>query len=104
MVRLWDLYSIFFKMGIFTFGGGYAMLPILKSEAVEKRKWVTEEELLNYYSIGQCTPGDYRRKRRFVYRLSAARLLGYDLGDARSDFAVNHYYSAGGNAASAIYG
>ena len=51
MVRLWDLYIIFFKMGIFTFGGGYAMLPILKSEAVEKRKWISEEELLNYYSI-----------------------------------------------------
>ncbi|MDO4161671.1 MAG: chromate transporter [Pseudomonadota bacterium] len=69
MVRLWDLYAIFFKMGIFTFGGGYAMLPILKSEAVEKRKFLTEEELLNYYSIGQCTPG--------IIAVNAASFIGY---------------------------
>ena len=71
MVRLWNLYSIFFKMGIFTFGGGYAMLPILKNEAVEKRKWITEEELLNYYSIGQCTPG--------IIAVNAASFIGYQL-------------------------
>ncbi len=71
MVRLWDLFSIFFKMGIFTFGGGYAMLPILKSEAVEKRKWISEEELLNYYSIGQCTPG--------IIAVNAASFIGYQL-------------------------
>ena len=44
-------------MGLFTFGGGYAMLPLLQSEVVEKRHWATEEDLLNYYAIGQCTPG-----------------------------------------------
>ena len=71
MVRLWDIYSIFFKMGIFTFGGGYAMLPILKNEAVEKRKWISEEELLNYYSIGQCTPG--------IIAVNAASFIGYQL-------------------------
>lgn len=71
MVSLWELYRIFFKMGIFTFGGGYAMLPILKSEAVDKRHWVTEEELLNYYSIGQCTPG--------IIAVNAASFIGYKL-------------------------
>lgn len=47
----------FFKIGIMTFGGGYAMLPIIQRELVEKKGWATEEEILNYYAIGQCTPG-----------------------------------------------
>ena len=54
---LWDLFISFAKIGAFTFGGGYAMLPMLKKEVVEKHKWTTEEELLNYYAVGQCTPG-----------------------------------------------
>ena len=44
-------------MGAVTFGGGYAMLPILEREIVENKKWGTEEELADYYAIGQCTPG-----------------------------------------------
>ena len=71
MVSLWKLYALFFKMGLFTFGGGYAMLPILKNEAVEKQKWISEEELLNYYSIGQCTPG--------IIAVNAASFIGYKL-------------------------
>jgi len=71
MISLWKLYVTFFKMGLFTFGGGYAMLPILQKEAVEKQKWVTEEELLNYYSIGQCTPG--------IIAVNAASFIGYKL-------------------------
>ncbi|MBE6732034.1 MAG: chromate transporter [Ruminococcaceae bacterium] len=54
---LWDLFISFARIGAFTFGGGYAMLPMLKKEVVEKHKWTTEEELLNYYAVGQCTPG-----------------------------------------------
>ena len=57
MKELLDLYVSFFKIGILTFGGGMAMLPMLNSELVEKRKWVTEEEILDYFAIGQCTPG-----------------------------------------------
>ena len=45
------------KMGVMTFGGGYAMLPILQREVVEKNHWATEEELMDYFAIGQCTPG-----------------------------------------------
>lgn len=71
MISLWQLYFTFFKMGIFTFGGGYAMLPLLKSEAVDKYKWITEEELLNYYSIGQCTPG--------IIAVNAASFIGYKM-------------------------
>ena len=54
---LWELFYVFAKIGGFTFGGGYAMLPILQAEVVEKRGWATEEELMDYYAIGQCTPG-----------------------------------------------
>ena len=52
-----ELIWSFFKIGIMTFGGGYAMLPIIQREVVDKKGWATEEEILNYYAIGQCTPG-----------------------------------------------
>lgn len=52
-----DLFCTFAKMGVMTFGGGYAMLPILQREIVENKKCATEEELADYYAIGQCTPG-----------------------------------------------
>lgn len=51
------LFFIFAKVGVMTFGGGYAMLPILQRELSEKKDWVTEAELMDYYAIGQCTPG-----------------------------------------------
>ena len=54
---LWELFSIFFKIGLCTFGGGIAMLPILERELVEKRNWVESNELLDYFAIGQSTPG-----------------------------------------------
>ena len=52
-----DLFLTFAKVGVCTFGGGYAMLPILQREIVEKKSWATEEELADYYAVGQCTPG-----------------------------------------------
>lgn len=52
-----DLFLTFAKVGVCTFGGGYAMLPILQREVVEKKGWATEEELTDYFAIGQCTPG-----------------------------------------------
>ena len=54
---LWELFWLFTKMGFMTFGGGATMLPILQRELLDKRQWVTEEELVDYYAIGQCTPG-----------------------------------------------
>ena len=54
---LLDLFITFAKIGAVTFGGGYAMLPILQREIVENKHWGTEEELADYYAIGQCTPG-----------------------------------------------
>ena len=52
-----ELFLTFAKIGVMTFGGGYAMLPMLQKEVVEKRGWASEEELMDYYAIGQCTPG-----------------------------------------------
>ena len=52
-----DLFLTFSRIGVCTFGGGYAMLPILQRELVESKKWATEEELADYYAVGQCTPG-----------------------------------------------
>ena len=57
MRELLDLFLTFAKVGAMTFGGGYAMLPILQRELVEARGWATEEELADYFAIGQCTPG-----------------------------------------------
>ena len=55
--NLWVLFWTFAKMGVMTFGGGMAMLPILQREVVDNKGWATEEELTDYYAIGQCTPG-----------------------------------------------
>ena len=52
-----DLFVTFAKVGVMTFGGGYAMLPILQREVVDNKGWATEEELMDYFAIGQCTPG-----------------------------------------------
>ena len=52
-----DLFLTFARVGVCTFGGGYAMLPILQREVVENKGWATEEELTDYFAIGQCTPG-----------------------------------------------
>lgn len=54
---LLDMFLTFAKVGVMTFGGGYAMLPILQREVVENKGWATEEELMDYFAIGQCTPG-----------------------------------------------
>ncbi len=54
---LWDLFVTFAKVGVMTFGGGYAMLPILQREVVENKGWASEEDLTDYFAIGQCTPG-----------------------------------------------
>lgn len=67
-----ELYGAFFRIGIFTFGGGLTMLPMLKYEVVEKRNWTTEEELLDCYAIGQCTPG--------IIAVNTATYVGYKKG------------------------
>ena len=66
---LLDLYRAFFTIGALTFGGGYAMLPMLEREIVSKHGWATQEELLNYFAIGQCTPG--------IIAVNTATFVGY---------------------------
>ncbi|MEQ0488310.1 chromate transporter [Anaerococcus murdochii] len=68
---LLDLYISFVKIGFMTFGGGYAMLPILEREVVEKKKWATSEEILDYYAIGQSTPG--------IIAINTATFCGYKM-------------------------
>lgn len=52
-----EIYIQFFRIGLFTFGGGIAMMPLMKRDLIEKRNWITEDELVDYYAIGQSTPG-----------------------------------------------
>ena len=69
MKLLWELYRTFFVIGAMTFGGGYAMLPMLEREIVGKHKWSTQEEILDYFAIGQCTPG--------IIAVNTATFVGY---------------------------
>ena len=69
LIRYVQLFTAFFKIGLFTFGGGMSMLPMLQRELVESKKWLTEEEILNYFAIGQCTPG--------IIAVNVATFCGY---------------------------
>lgn len=67
--KLLSLFLTFAKIGVMTFGGGLTMLPLLTREIVEKRKWASEEQLLDYYAVGQCTPG--------IIAVNTATFIGY---------------------------
>lgn len=69
MKVLWQLFSAFFRIGAFTFGGGYAMLSLIQREVVDDKKWATDEELLDYFAVAQCTPG--------VIAVNTATFVGY---------------------------
>ena len=57
MKKLWEIFFTFFKIGLFTFGGGYAMLSIIDSECIEKRNWITKDEFMDVTIIAESTPG-----------------------------------------------
>lgn len=84
MKELFMLFAAFFRIGGLTFGGGYAMLPMLQKEVVDKYGWATEEELMDYYAIGQCTPG--------IIAVNVATFVGFRkkgvLGAAFATFGV----------------
>ncbi len=67
-----SLFASFFKIGLVTFGGGLAMLPILKRDLVDSKGWLTEDEILDYFAIGQSTPG--------VIAVNVATFVGYKRG------------------------
>ncbi len=69
--KLAELFWLFARIGGLTFGGGYAMLPLLQAELVDRRHYVTEDELADYYAIGQCTPG--------IIAVNTATFVGYKL-------------------------
>lgn len=72
-LNIWkDLYVSFFKIGILTFGGGLAMLPMLRREVVDKHHWCEEEQMLDIYAIGQCTPG--------IIAVNTATYIGFQEG------------------------
>ncbi len=68
---LLTLFGIFFKIGAFTFGGGYAMIPIIQKEVSEKKKWVTNEEILDVFAISESTPGPIA--------INSATFIGYKI-------------------------
>ena len=69
MKELLELYLAFLRIGCVNFGGGYAMLPLLEADLVGKRHWTTTEDLMDYFAIGQCTPG--------VIALNVSTFIGY---------------------------
>lgn len=76
-----DLFLTFSRVGVLTFGGGMAMLPMLQKEVVEKKHWATESEILDYFAIGQCTPG--------IIAVNTATFVGYkQKGDLGAIFAT----------------
>ncbi len=69
MTQFTEIFLVFLRIGGLTFGGGMAMLPLLQKEVVEHYHWATEDELMDYYAIGQCTPG--------IIAVNTATFIGY---------------------------
>ena len=76
MKQLWKIFFAFLKIGAFTFGGGYAMIPLIQHEAVEKRKWVTDEDILDIVAIAESTPGPIAINSATFVGYRAAGVLG----------------------------
>ena len=74
--KLFQVFLSFFKIGAFTFGGGYAMIPLIQTEAVEKHKWVTDEDILNIIAIAESTPGPIAINSATFVGYRAAGYLG----------------------------
>ena len=73
---MWQVFLSFFKIGAFTFGGGYAMIPLIQNEAVEKRHWVTDEDILEVVAIAESTPGPIAINSATFVGYKAAGILG----------------------------
>ncbi len=67
----WESFTTFFKIGLFTIGGGYAMIPLIEEEVVNKHKWISKEELLDLIAIAQSCPG--------VFAINISIFIGYKL-------------------------
>lgn len=71
MKKLFELFLAFAKLGVVNFGGGYALLPLLERDIVEKKGWATTDEIQDYYAIGQCTPG--------IIAVNVSTFIGYKI-------------------------
>ncbi len=76
----WTSFKTFFKIGIFTLGGGYAMIPLIEEEVVNKHKWIEKEEMLDLIAIAQSCPG--------VFAVNIAIFIGYKLNKVRGALAT----------------
>jgi len=76
----WESFKTFFKIGIFTLGGGYAMIPLIEEEVVNRKKWVSKEEMLDLIAIAQSCPG--------VFAINIATFIGYKLHKTRGAIAT----------------
>ena len=74
--KLLQVFWTFFKIGAFTFGGGYAMIPLIQNEAVEKRHWVTDDDILEIVAIAESTPGPIAINSATFVGYRAAGVLG----------------------------
>ena len=74
--ELWRVFASFFRIGAFTFGGGYAMIPLIQKEAVEKRKWITDDDILEIIAIAESTPGPIAINSATFVGYRAAGILG----------------------------
>ena len=77
----WDSFKTFFKIGLFTLGGGYAMIPLIEEEVVNKKQWVSKDEMLDLIAIAQSCPG--------VFAINIAIFIGYKLRKTKGAIATS---------------
>ncbi|MBQ8588314.1 MAG: chromate transporter [Clostridia bacterium] len=78
MKKLWELFITFFKIGAFTFGGGYAMIPLIQKEVVENKNWVSDEDILDIVAIAESTPGPIA--------INSATFIGFKTAGVKGSF------------------
>ena len=76
----WESFCTFFRIGLFTLGGGYAMIPLIEEEVVNKKQWVSKDEMLDLIAIAQSCPG--------VFAINIATFIGYKLNKVRGAIAT----------------
>ena len=75
MKQTLEIFTVFFKVGLFTFGGGYAMIPIVQKEVVDQKQWISEAQLLDFYGIAQVSPG--------IIAVNTNALIGYQIAKTK---------------------
>ena len=80
MKKFWQLFLAFARVGVMTFGGGYAMIPILEREIIDNHGWATHEQIMDYYAVGQCTPG--------IIAVNTATFVGYSVAGVAGGIAA----------------